>query len=53
MVEQVLCNIFFQMALSSNPGQGRFFFNRVKQLLAMNPGQDLNYHDETLLSDIL
>ena len=28
-------------------------FNREKQLFAMNPGQDLNYHADKRLSDIL
>ena len=31
---------------------GGYFFNREKQLLAMNPGQALNYHAETCSSDI-
>ena len=39
--------------VSSNLGYGVFFFNREKQLFGMNPGQDLNNHVETLLSDIL
>ena len=30
---------------SSNPGKG-FFFSYEKQLFAVNPGQDLNYHAE-------
>ena len=43
--------IFLQRVLSSNPGYGGFFFNREKQLFAMNPGKDLNYHAETRISD--
>ena len=31
----------FQAVQSSNPGSGGFFFNREKQLFAMNPGQDM------------
>ena len=34
-------------------GSRGVFFNREKQLFAMNPEQDLNYHTETRLSDIL
>ena len=52
MVEQVLVKKF-QPDLSSNPGWGGFFLNREKQLFAMNPGQDLNYHTEICISDLL
>ena len=43
---------FLQRVLSSNLGWGGFFFNREKQLFAMNHGEDWNYHAETHLSII-
>ena len=52
MVEWALVKFF-----SSGPelkfSWGGFFFNWEKQLLAMNPGQDLNNHAQIRLSDIL
>ena len=50
MVEQGLDKIF-----SSGPefkSQFGFLFYWEEQLFAINPGQDLNYHAETHLSDI-
>ena len=53
MVEQELRKIFLQRVLNSNIGKGGFLFNREKQFFEMNLGQDLNYHAETHLSDML
>ena len=52
MVEQVLGK-FFTKGPEFKSGWGGFSFDKEKQLLAMNPGQDLNYHTVTHLSDIL
>ena len=52
MVEQVLCN-FFTKGPEFKSRFGRDFDNREKQFFKMHPGEDLNYHAETHLSDIL